>query len=79
VQDEKHVHHRRNRATIGRRFRCAGDLLSRPPRNQPTTTRIRSLPPASPADSFSALADARGQPTGDSLPGKDAPTGFSES
>lgn len=59
VQDEKHVHHRRNRATIGRRFRCAGDLPSRPPRNQPTTTRIRSLPPASPADSFSRLAAIR--------------------
>ena len=59
----KRVHRRRDRATIGRRSRCgksrAGDRTSRPPRNQPTATRLRSLPAATPQDSFSKLAGVR--------------------
>ena len=65
----KHVHRRHDRATIGRHSRYgksrAGDRTSRPPRDKPTATRIRSLRPASPRDSFSALAGGlSGQPSG---------------
>ena len=47
---------------------------SRPPRNQPTATRIRSVPPAGPQDSFSAAAGV-GQPAGGKLAPAPLPRG----